>query len=64
MSARPKSYGRSLREVAKELGVSHAAIIIIERRALAKLLVGLGLFEPHELPARIRKHLPRNWLAR
>lgn len=50
---------KSLREVAKALGLSHAAVIIAERRAVGKLVLGLGLMTYDELPARIRKFLPR-----
>lgn len=49
----------SLREVADELGISHASVIIIERRAMAKLLLGLKLMTYDELPARIHKFFPR-----
>ena len=49
----------SHREVAAVLGVSHAMIIIIERQALGKLLLGLGLYSYDELPLRIRKFLKR-----
>jgi hypothetical protein len=54
-----KTPGRPLREVAKELGISHANLIIIERRALGKLLLGLGLMTYDELPPRIRKFFKR-----
>ena len=50
---------KTLRETADELGVSHAQVIIIERRALGKLLLGLGLFTYDELPWRIRKFFKR-----
>jgi hypothetical protein len=49
----------SHREVAAILGVSHGLIIIIERRALGKLMLGLGLCSYDELPARIRKFMKR-----
>lgn len=50
---------KTLRETADELGVSHGQVIIIERRAIGKLLLGLRLFTYDELPWRIRKFLPR-----
>ena len=65
MSAHPKDpimrppLFKTLRETADELGVSHAQVIIIERRALGKLLLGLGLFTYDELPWRIRKFFKR-----
>jgi|HubBroStandDraft_1064217.scaffolds.fasta_scaffold53175_5 hypothetical protein len=49
----------SLREMAKELGISHAAVIILERRALAKVALALGILEYDELPQRIRKFVKR-----
>jgi hypothetical protein len=49
----------SLRDVADELGISHAQVIIIERQAIGKLVIGLGLMTYEELPPRIRKFLPR-----
>jgi hypothetical protein len=47
----------TLRETAKILGISHAGVIILERRAIAKLVVGLGIMRQEELPHRIRKWL-------
>lgn len=47
----------TLRETAKALGISHGQVIVIERRAIAKLVVGLGLMTQAELPWRIRKFL-------
>ena len=43
----------TLRETAKALGISHGQVIVIERRAIAKLVVGLGLMTQAELPWRI-----------
>jgi len=49
----------TLMEAAAELGVSHASIIVIERKATGKLVLGLGLMTYEELPWRIRKFLTR-----
>jgi hypothetical protein len=51
----------SHRDVAKALGVSCMTVIVIERRAIAKLVVGLGLYKTEELPAHIRKFLGPEW---
>lgn len=49
----------TLRETAAALGLSHANVIVIERKAIGKLVIGLGLMTYEELPERIRKHLRR-----
>jgi len=48
---------KTLRETAVTMGISHAQVIIIERRAIAKVICGLGLMTIDELPHRIRKFL-------
>ncbi len=53
----PSTY--SLRETADVLGVSFATIIVIERQAIGKLVLRLGLATYEELPWRIRKHLSK-----
>jgi len=49
----------SLRQTARKLGISHAQVIVLERRALGKLMLGLGLYTYDELPWRIRKFFRR-----
>ena len=43
----------TLRETAEALGVSHGRFVILERRATAKPILGLGLMSYDELPHRI-----------
>ena len=54
-----RSRYKTIRETADALGVSTGLVIIIERRAMGKLMLGLGLMTYDELPHRIRKFFRR-----